>query len=80
MAQHLVDKHSQLDDAWVQICPETEMERLQCLQLIDKAELEHAGTGKSHLIKAIHYETSHILSQACAHPDDITVILTAQQA
>ena len=35
-----------------------------------------AGTGKSHLIKAIHYELSRILAQACTNPDDTTVLLT----
>src|SRR4029434_648457 len=36
-----------------------------------------AGTGKSHLIKAIHYELSRILAQLCTNPDDTTVLITA---
>ncbi|XP_026112280.1 LOW QUALITY PROTEIN: uncharacterized protein LOC113091073, partial [Carassius auratus] len=36
-----------------------------------------AGTGKSHLIKAIQYESCRLLSQLSENPDDITVLLTA---
>ncbi|XP_052393335.1 uncharacterized protein LOC127941915 isoform X1 [Carassius gibelio] len=36
-----------------------------------------AGTGKSHLIKAIYYESSRLLSQLSENPDDRSVILTA---
>ena len=36
-----------------------------------------AGTGKSHLIKAIQYEATRLLSQTALQPDDITVLLTA---
>lgn len=36
-----------------------------------------AGTGKSHLIKAIYYEASRLLSQIAENPDDLTVLLTA---
>ncbi|KAK0145467.1 ATP-dependent DNA helicase PIF1 [Merluccius polli] len=36
-----------------------------------------AGTGKSHLIKAIHYESTRLLSQIAENPEDITVLLTA---
>lgn len=36
-----------------------------------------AGTGKSHLIKAIQYEAMRILSTVCRHPDNISVLLTA---
>ncbi|XP_073323364.1 uncharacterized protein [Pagrus major] len=36
-----------------------------------------AGTGKSHLIKALQYEAMRLLSRACCDPDDICVLLTA---
>lgn len=36
-----------------------------------------AGTGKSHLIKAIQYETMRLLSTVCHHPDNVCVLLTA---
>jgi len=36
-----------------------------------------AGTGKSHLIKAIHYESTRLLSQIAENPDTLTVLLTA---
>ncbi|TKS65620.1 ATP-dependent DNA helicase PIF1 [Collichthys lucidus] len=36
-----------------------------------------AGTGKSHLIKAIQYEATRILAPVCHQPDDICVLLTA---
>nr|XP_033961050.1 ATP-dependent DNA helicase PIF1 [Pseudochaenichthys georgianus]XP_033961052.1 ATP-dependent DNA helicase PIF1 [Pseudochaenichthys georgianus] len=36
-----------------------------------------AGTGKSHLIKAIHYEASRLLSQVASSPDKVSVLLTA---
>ncbi|XP_065139046.1 uncharacterized protein [Paramisgurnus dabryanus] len=36
-----------------------------------------AGTGKSHLIKAIYYESCRLLSQLSDNPDDRTVILCA---
>lgn len=36
-----------------------------------------AGTGKSHLIRAIQYESTRLLSQLSENPDDITVVLTA---
>lgn len=36
-----------------------------------------AGTGKSHLIKAIHYESTRLLSQISESPDDVAVLLTA---
>lgn len=36
-----------------------------------------AGTGKSHLIKAVQYEAMRLLSPACCHADDICVLLTA---
>lgn len=37
-----------------------------------------AGTGKSHLIKAIQYEAMRLLSPTvCRHPDNICVLLTA---
>ncbi|XP_044191554.1 uncharacterized protein LOC122969696 [Thunnus albacares] len=36
-----------------------------------------AGTGKSHLIRAIQYEAGRLLSTLCHQPDDICVLLTA---
>nr|XP_022298213.1 uncharacterized protein LOC111107339 [Crassostrea virginica] len=36
-----------------------------------------AGTGKSHLIKAIHYESSRILSKILSVPDGVSVVLGA---
>ncbi|XP_074661914.1 uncharacterized protein LOC141914585 [Tubulanus polymorphus] len=36
-----------------------------------------AGTGKSHLIKAINYEASRILAKTATNPDDVTVCLIA---
>ena len=36
-----------------------------------------AGTGKSHLIKTIHYEASRLLGRTLPSPSDISVILTA---
>ncbi|XP_053179094.1 uncharacterized protein LOC128362380 [Scomber japonicus] len=36
-----------------------------------------AGTGKSHLIKAIQYEAMRLLSTVCRQPDNICVLLTA---
>ncbi len=36
-----------------------------------------AGTGKSHLIRAIQYEAGRLLSTVCHQPDDICVLLTA---
>ncbi|XP_037544180.1 ATP-dependent DNA helicase PIF1-like [Nematolebias whitei] len=36
-----------------------------------------AGTGKSHLIRAIEYESKRIFSPICQHPDNICVVLTA---
>ena len=36
-----------------------------------------AGTGKSHLIKAIEYEASRLLAKTCSEPDKQTVLLTA---
>ena len=36
-----------------------------------------AGTGKSHLIKAIQYEATRLLSTVSRQPDDICVLLTA---
>ncbi|CAG2194870.1 unnamed protein product [Mytilus edulis] len=39
-----------------------------------------AGTGKSHLIKCLHYEITKILSTHSTNPDDIVVLLTAPTA
>ncbi|XP_063436424.1 uncharacterized protein LOC134717858 [Mytilus trossulus] len=36
-----------------------------------------AGTGKSHLIKCLYYETTRILARCSPSPDDLTVLLTA---
>ncbi|XP_033967886.2 uncharacterized protein [Pseudochaenichthys georgianus] len=36
-----------------------------------------AGTGKTHLIKAIQYEATRLLSQVASSPDKVTVLLTA---
>ena len=36
-----------------------------------------AGTGKSHLIKAIHFEASRLLGRTLPSPNDISVILAA---
>ena len=36
-----------------------------------------AGTGKSHLIKAVEYEATRILAKSCSLPDKQTVLLTA---
>nr|XP_034317094.1 uncharacterized protein LOC117686352 [Crassostrea gigas] len=36
-----------------------------------------AGTGKSHLIKAIHYEASRLLEKNLTTPDSVSVLLTA---
>ncbi|XP_072239813.1 uncharacterized protein [Leuresthes tenuis] len=153
-AKELLDNDIDLEDAWAQICPETERERLSCLDIMKhKAvddeegsddvgdlipdltanpkttctlETNHmtmpretalgllrtlneeqaaifyavrqwclqilfgqnpeplrlfitggAGTGKSHLIKAIHYESTRLLSQIADNPEDLTVLLTA---
>jgi hypothetical protein len=151
-AKQLLEDNIDLEDAWAQLCPETERERLRCLDLMkdrvvddedaDGTELmpdltanphtactletNHvtmprqdaldllrslngqqsavfyavrqwclqkllgqnpeplrlfitggAGTGKSHLIKAIHYEATRLLSQIAENPEDLTVLLTA---
>ena len=36
-----------------------------------------AGTGKSHLIRAVHYEASRILSKNATSPDSVSVLLAA---
>lgn len=36
-----------------------------------------AGTGKSHLIKCIYYETNRLLATLSDNPDDLSVLLTA---
>ncbi|XP_026114512.1 uncharacterized protein LOC113092934 isoform X2 [Carassius auratus] len=150
-AQQLLEQGVDLEDAWAALCPETEKERHECLELrksntipdeddsecsipdlvtnprtpyrietnqagisreealcllrslnaqqcaifykvrkwcLEKLLCENpepfhlfvtggAGTGKSHLIKAIYYESSRLLSQLSENPDDRSVILTA---
>ncbi len=36
-----------------------------------------AGTGKSHLIKAVYYEATRLLARMSHYPDDVHVLLTA---
>ncbi|XP_039509525.1 uncharacterized protein LOC120464209 [Pimephales promelas] len=150
-AKQLLEQDVDLEDAWAQICPETEKQRDECIELMKDKQLPDeedtqelipdltgnpqtvctietnhttmpredalhllrslneeqsavfykvqkwclqkilgenpepfrlfltggAGTGKSHLIKAIQYESSRLLSQLSENPDDITVLLTA---
>ncbi|XP_052421004.1 uncharacterized protein LOC127964736 [Carassius gibelio] len=150
-AKQLLEQDIDLEDAWAQICPESEKQRDECIELMkDKLLLDEddsqelipdltanpqtvctietnhttmpreealhllrslneeqsavfykvrkwclqkllgqnpepfrlfltggAGTGKSHLIKAIQYESCRLLSQLSENPDDITVLLTA---
>ncbi|XP_048257841.1 uncharacterized protein LOC125383536 [Haliotis rufescens] len=149
-AKELFEQSGQLEDAWAQICPETESERLECedahtcmsdeetesvrnmpdlLQTdktLSKTELLQstvsrqeaetilrsmneeqadvfykirqwcldkkngknpdafklfltggAGTGKSHLIKAICYESTRLLAPIQSNPDDMSVLLVA---
>nr|XP_055041698.1 LOW QUALITY PROTEIN: uncharacterized protein LOC129429201 [Misgurnus anguillicaudatus] len=149
-AKQLLEQDIDLEDAWAAICPETERQRHECIEIMKNKvlpdddtrevipdltgnpqtvctiETNHtimprdaaldllrslneeqsaifykvrkwclqkilgqnpdpfrlfitggAGTGKSHLIKAIHYESSRLLSQLSENPDDVTVLLTA---
>ncbi|XP_043953976.1 uncharacterized protein LOC122820538 [Gambusia affinis] len=136
-----------LEDAWAELCPEVELERLECVELQKERPIENsdqeqipdlsfqskdisvfekrkitrteglalirslnekqfsvfyqirqwclakvngknpeplhifitggAGTGKSHLIKAIEYESKRLLSTVCQSPDNTCVLLTA---
>ncbi|XP_062622277.1 uncharacterized protein LOC134283815, partial [Saccostrea cucullata] len=148
-AQEVFELYGEPEDAWAKLCPETEMNRKECLdekkateKLEDKKpevthEIENnssdllyhitensnsrqemlpllrrlnekqkevfyivrdwclkkvngenmeplhifvtggAGTGKSHLIKVIHYEASRILEKLLSSPDDVSVLLTS---
>ncbi len=147
--QNMIDRDGVLEDAWCELCPEQELERLECeqerkenSQIVEEHEenipdlavrREHvshlekknimsrseglalirslneiqlsvfyrirqwcldkingrnpdplhvfitggAGTGKSHLIKAIQYESMRLLSTVCRRPDNVCVLLTA---
>ncbi|XP_078794680.1 uncharacterized protein LOC144988284 [Oryzias latipes] len=149
-AQQGIDNAGVVEDGWCELCPEQELERLECQELLQnqksvddeqefdipdlrvsaqhshffqlnktkmprsdglalirslneiqmdifyqvrkwcvekvlgkKPEPFHlfitggAGTGKTHLIKAIQYESNRLLSPLCRHVDDICVLLTA---
>ncbi|XP_067306866.1 uncharacterized protein [Pseudorasbora parva] len=150
-AQQLLELGVDLEDAWAALCPETEKERHECIELMKNNMLADeddsdtlipelvanpqtaftietsnatmsrdealcllrslnakqstifykvrkwclqkllgenpepfqlfitggAGTGKSHLIKAIYYESSRLLSQMFENPDDRSIILCA---
>ncbi|XP_057683515.1 uncharacterized protein LOC130910330 [Corythoichthys intestinalis] len=147
--QKSVESNGELEDAWCELCPEQELERLETLQLrtqqeqpdvellecipelaVNCPQISHlekrnilsrkdglalirslndtqrcifynirqwciqkvigekpaplhvfitggAGTGKSHLIKAIQYEATRLLSTVCSQPDSMCVLLTA---
>ncbi|XP_063048465.1 uncharacterized protein LOC134442065 [Engraulis encrasicolus] len=149
-ASELLQQNVDLQDAWSNLCPELERERLRCLDLMKdrvvdedcdgtdipdltahpqtacSLETNHVtmprqdaldllrslneeqsavfyavrhwclqkisgqkpeplrlfiggggGCGKSHLIKAIHYEATRLLSQLADNPEELTVLLTA---
>ncbi|XP_057716041.1 uncharacterized protein LOC130931338 [Corythoichthys intestinalis] len=147
--QNSIENNGALEDAWCELCPEQELERLETLQMRTEEEhpdVEHvecipdlavnygqvsylekrnilsrkegmalirclndtqrcifyhirqwciqtvlgekpaplhvfitggAGTGKSHLIKAIQYEATILLCTICTQPDSLCVLLTA---
>ncbi|XP_065928750.1 uncharacterized protein [Magallana gigas] len=66
-AQEAYEMNGEPEDAWSRICPETEVLRRE----------GGAGTGKSHLIKAINYEASRLLSRVMSDPERISVVLAA---
>ncbi|XP_062606605.1 uncharacterized protein LOC134268370 [Saccostrea cucullata] len=103
-AQEVFELYGEPEDAWAKLCPETEINRNECLdekmvteKLEDKKpevthEIENsssdllyhitviqggAGTGKSHLIKVIHYEASRLFEKLLSTPNDVSVLLTS---
>lgn len=149
-AQDNIDNEGVLEDAWCELCPEAELEWLECVQelrdnpqvqdehqenspdlSVNRQQVSHlekknnvmtrkegltlirslnetqmsifypvrqwclermcnkkpqplhvfitggAGTGKTHLIKAIQYEAGRLLSTVSRHPDSVCVLLMA---
>uniref|UniRef100_A0A8C9XAX3 ATP-dependent DNA helicase n=1 Tax=Sander lucioperca TaxID=283035 RepID=A0A8C9XAX3_SANLU len=148
--EEIIESSGFPEDAWASLCPETESERLECLEEMrlnqpvysteqevipdlqpgqntlvlmefQKQKISHteaqailrslndlqaqvfyeirqwclkkvngnnpepfhvfisggAGTGKSHLIKAVYYESCRLLARLSNYPDDVHVLLTA---